>query len=321
MSFSKVLGQPRAIRSLRVLLSARRIPDAMLFTGPGGIGKALAAREFAKALNCEAGGQDACDSCASCRQIEKGIHPDVREADPAFQAALRDEEPEKQMHVRIETIRELLLEAQRKAIYSPWKVFIIHEAETMQPAAASALLKLLEEPPQNTLWILLSLKKDAMLATILSRCQWVEFSPLPEDVIRDILVAQSFTDDEAAVLAKLSGGGVDRAKEAASLIEKLAPLDSGSPTYPFDVSKSLGKELAPAREQASLMIDLLAENARLMWTQATGIAEKEKIASAVMKLSNYKKYIRQNVSPHLVIETALLELEQLKINVITQIIN
>ncbi len=325
MSFSSLLGQERTVRSLKALLSSGRIPPALIFHGPDGIGKSIAAKEFAKALNCTPQPSapalqgphpctDSCNSCLSCMQINKGVHPDVRQVDSTFQATLREEDIAKQSHVRVETIREVLNEAQRKAMLSQWKVFIIHEANTLVPAAANAMLKLLEEPPEYTLWILLSRKKDSLLPTIVSRCQSVEFRLLPKNTVQDILMGQALSSDEAANLAGLSGGSVEKALKIRSLIEKLSELDSMDPLYPFQVSRSMGRDLVKSREQAGLLVELLVQDAHRKWLSSRRHFARKLFANAIKKLLRYQKFLNQNVSPSHIIETAMIETEPLKLS-------
>ena len=165
------------------------MPQALLFCGPSGVGKKKAALEFAKALNCldsqarEKG--DACGLCAHCRAIDAGTYADVVVADFLYQARLElkkeptdksyeedlEKELAKQQRIKVDTIRDITAKSQQKSAVGGWKVFIVDEAQSMQAEAANALLKFIEEPPQKTVWILLTDKKAAMLKTILSRCQ------------------------------------------------------------------------------------------------------------------------------------------------------
>ncbi|MEW6041970.1 MAG: hypothetical protein AB1633_10650, partial [Elusimicrobiota bacterium] len=183
MSFSKILGHEKTINSLKAIISSNRIPPAIIFYGPQGIGKFLTAKEFAKVLNCcknnmnsESGNLfksepinvkpsalsltliDSCDECQACTQIEKNIHPDIRIIDSAFQGFLLDEDIQKQTRLKIDTVREFTRYIYTRPISARWKVFIINDADTLTVESQNAMLKVLEEPPQDSVLILIASK-------------------------------------------------------------------------------------------------------------------------------------------------------------------
>ena len=188
MPFADILGQEKASSYLQTLVRNQKIPGAFLFYGTDGVGKAKMALEFAKALNCQDAMArqtgDACGVCASCQAIDKGTHPDVTFVDFVYQARLEvkkdfsskgyeeelEKEIAKQQHISVNTIRDVTAKSQQKAVGNGWKVLIVDQAQSMQGAAGNALLKFIEEPPQKTLWILITSKRSVMLRTILSRC-------------------------------------------------------------------------------------------------------------------------------------------------------
>ncbi len=183
MSFKDILGHNDAIKKLKALIALGRVPPALMFSGVEGIGKFLTAKEFAKALNCthtapeepkseenlfdslsaqapqpSAFGlqpsDDTCGLCVSCSQTDKGVHPDVRVIDSEFQGLLMDEDAQKQKTLRIDTVREFTRYVYQKASLSRWKIFIINDAHTLNINAQNAMLKILEEPPADTIFIL-----------------------------------------------------------------------------------------------------------------------------------------------------------------------
>src|SRR6185369_11945233 len=171
MSFASIEGQQSAFQRLAALAKSGRLPPALLFYGPGGIGKSAAAWEFARYLHCDRPADSGpCETCPSCAASKSGADADLKVLNAQTQAQLLEEEPEKQQHVKIEAVRHLIKDLEMRSFLGRWKIAIIDEAHTMQPAAASALLKALEEPPPKTLWILVSSFKERMLPTILSRC-------------------------------------------------------------------------------------------------------------------------------------------------------
>ncbi len=179
----------------------------MLFTGMDGVGKRTAARIVAMALNCRDKGispGNSCGRCQSCRQIMSGNHPDVPLIEP--QGNL----------LRIDRIRALLSALTMKPFSAKHRVVIIGDAQAMNPEAANALLKMLEEPPANTILILTALQKSDLMPTIVSRCRHIRFSPLnPHDLVALLKKVPDIADDFAHTAASLSGGSFKKARQLA----------------------------------------------------------------------------------------------------------
>ena len=184
MSFRDIIGQDRAVRILLKTIERARIPSSYLFAGESGIGKKLTAINLAKALNClqprthvsRLTTYDCCDACSSCKKIDANIHPD-------FTLIL----PENGQ-IRIEEIRAIDSTLSLKAFEGTYKTVIIDDADTLNQSAANAFLKTLEEPPADSLIVLISSNPDRLPDTIRSRCSRINFMPLPpkacEEVIR-----------------------------------------------------------------------------------------------------------------------------------------
>lgn len=167
MSWDNIIGQKRVVQTLKRTISNNRIPHAYLFTGHDRESKHLAAKELAKALNCEKNAGGACDVCSSCYKIDKGIHPDVQIISPEGKSGIKIEQ--------IYAIRERIF---LKPLEGKYKFYIIDQAEGLikpQEASANALLKLLEEPPDDTIFILIPTENQALIPTIISRCQRIKF--------------------------------------------------------------------------------------------------------------------------------------------------
>jgi len=170
---SDIRGQDRAIARLRSAIASGRLHHAYLFTGPPGSGKRMCAIALASALNCLrspgegcAEGPDACDACA---KIAQGFHPDVVTLEREGAA----------MIVPIESIRQnVIARVGLPPHEAKVRVFVIDEANALQPAAANSLLKTLEEPPARTMFVLGTVAPDQLLPTIRSRCQRIAFAPL-----------------------------------------------------------------------------------------------------------------------------------------------
>jgi DNA polymerase III subunit delta' len=205
--FETIIGQQFPVRILQTLLRSATLPHALLFTGVAGVGKRTAARIVAMSLNCRqrrSASDDPCGKCPECRQIWEGKHPDVPLIEP--QANL----------LRIDQIRALLATLSMKPFSARQRVVIIAEAHCMNPEAANALLKMLEEPPSRTLLVLTALQKSDLLPTIVSRCRHIRFKPLsPRDLMTLLKQAPDVEAEYAATAAALSGGSLSKARQLA----------------------------------------------------------------------------------------------------------
>ena len=316
MSFTQIKGQDFAINNLKKFIKTGKVPPAMIFYGPAGIGKAKVAVEFAKALNCEKLGEDfePCELCQSCKQIEMQTHPDIMFADYAYQAALLKEEVEDQQNIKIETVRSLTTASQQKAVAAKWKVFIIDKAERLVPAAANALLKFIEEPPQNTVWILISSKRETMLSTIKSRCQSISFAPLSTQIITEILQDNFIEQDLAQKAAQFAEGSTENAFLIASLLEDFAALDRDA-SFATQVALNLPRTLAQARPKVNIILDMLTQKIHQNWLTEQDEKTKNKLAKLIQDFVFYKKALKQNVAPQMLAEAALVKAENSNINI------
>ena len=214
MGLSEFLGNERIVTALRGALRSERVPHALLFTGPRGVGKFTLARMFAQAANCERLTDDFCGECATCQRIsqladpqtllEQGLaergesadaptvermplilqsHPDVWALVPD---PVRLKSPVARPMLRVGQLRAV----QRAAYFQPMgrrRVFILDGAETMRWDVANVFLKILEEPPGSATLILTAPSPYALLPTIVSRCLQFHFAPLPQAAVEKIL--------------------------------------------------------------------------------------------------------------------------------------
>ena len=208
MSFEDIKGQDRPLEILKDNIREKRVFSSYLFVGPDGVGKFLAAKNFAKAINCLDEEKKPCEKCTSCNKINSNIHPDVFFVEPKGVS----------FSVGIDQIREVMSKASLKPYEARSKVFVINNAHSMKAEASNAFLKTLEEPPADTVFILISRSKDLLLPTIVSRCHTIKFSSASSELVEQVLMEKfSIRKDEAKILGNFSS---QRIGEAIRLKEK-----------------------------------------------------------------------------------------------------
>ena len=158
--------------------------------------------EFAKAINCEKKGLDACEECISCSKINSLNHPDVfiihKEKESSF--------------IKIDKIRDIIYQASLKPYEARKKIFIITDAEDMNEESQNALLKILEEPRDNQIFILTTSHISGLLPTVVSRCKFVKFNLLSQAQIQELLIERhGFNEDEAVLFSHMALGSLARA--------------------------------------------------------------------------------------------------------------
>jgi DNA polymerase-3 subunit delta' len=207
MLLDTVIGHDEPKRFLRAALHTGRLAHALLFHGENRIGKRLMAKVFAQVVNCEMepalSPPDACGVCRSCHQIDIGSHPDV-----TFIAATSGKGETDQAR-----------EIESRFIYRPLvgvrKIVLLDNADLLRQEAANALLKTIEEPPGDSLIILVTSRPEALLPTIRSRCQGVRFAPLSVATVTAVLQQRrGLSEGDARFLALVSGGRLGLALEA-----------------------------------------------------------------------------------------------------------
>ena len=209
-TFDEVAGQQHIIKTLKNALNENKIAHAYLFCGPRGTGKTTMARIFAKALDCKEGFAHQCNECADCIAINEGKHPDVIEIDAASNRGIDD-------------IRDLISKVKYSPIMGRYKVYIIDEVHMMTTEAFNALLKTLEEPPANVVFILATTEPFKLMPTILSRCQRYDFTKVSDGDIYnrlfDICDRENVEVDEEALstLVSIADGGV---RDALSMLDQ-----------------------------------------------------------------------------------------------------
>lgn len=217
-TFRELVGQEAIATTLSNALRQQRIAPAYLFTGARGTGKTSSARIFAKSLNClrsDSPTPSPCGTCEVCRAIALGSALDVIEIDAASNTG-------------VDNIRELIERAQFAPVQCRYKVYVIDEVHMLSNAAFNALLKTLEEPPNQVVFVLATTDPQRVLATIISRCQRFDFRRIPLEAMVAHLgaIAQKesipITDDAIQLVAQLSQGGL---RDAESSLDQLSLLE------------------------------------------------------------------------------------------------
>jgi DNA polymerase-3 subunit delta' len=238
MPFSSIVGHQRPIADLQHAIRADRVHHAWLFAGPAGVGKRLVARTFAKALLCVHNNADACDACTHCLRIEQDQHPDVSEILP--------DTSKTRPTIKIDQIREITRQVSFKPFEGRRRVILIDGAEAMTEEASNALLKTLEEPTGDTLFLLLTPQDRQLLPTIRSRCQLLRFGPLPRADVHRLLLQRDVHPDTATVAAAFSDGSLGAAlllslegalDQRRALVQSAAELEPNDPLAAFQVAQ------------------------------------------------------------------------------------
>lgn len=201
-NFSQIIGHQKEKKELQMMLAEGRLPHALLFSGPDGIGKRMVAHALAAAILC--GQAEPCGVCENCHAMRNGTHPDFYELTPEIRG-------KSTRIIRIEAIRELQTIASRYPVMAKQRVIVIDDADAMNEAAENSLLKTLEEPEGAVTFILVTSAKAALLDTIISRCMPVAFGTLSQEESEEVLRAHDILGVEAEKLAALADGSPGRA--------------------------------------------------------------------------------------------------------------
>lgn len=241
MKFSDIKGNKKQIEKLVGMADRKKVPHALLLHGPAGAGKMLTARAFIQYLNCENPvNGDSCGRCPSCLQTEKLNNPDVHYIYPVLKRDKMDglsseysEEwkqflekypymPQEQWYdalkagnstpiIYVAESAEILRLSSLSSYGKGYKIFLVWLPEKMRTDAANKLLKVIEEPFEDTLFIFVSNNPSAIISTIRSRLQSIEFSPFSEEEVAGILMQEGKSESEARSIARISKGNLNTA--------------------------------------------------------------------------------------------------------------
>ncbi len=202
MSWQHIRDQAGAIALLQRAMAADRVAPAYLFVGPPSVGKALTARAFVQALNCDREYGAACGTCNPCRTIASGNHPDLLWARPEKRSRT----------ISVATARTAAGALALAPQLGRHRVAVFDDADCLHRAAQNALLKTLEEPPARSLIVLVTSVPTGLLPTVRSRCQLVRFRPLAPTTVAALLEADGVPPAEARLAAGAANGGVAPAR-------------------------------------------------------------------------------------------------------------
>lgn len=323
--FSEIVGHEQIKEHLQVAIRDDKPFHAYIFQGDVGVGKETIARTFAAGLQCSNHGDRPCKECVSCHQIDSGNQPDVI-------WVTRD-----RASLGVEEIREQLCNTMDiKPFSSPYKIYIVPEAEKMTEAAQNALLKTIEEPPEYGVVLLLTSNLSALLPTIQSRCLTLEFRPLSTALVENFLTAHYQIPDYLAKASAAFAQGnlgkamryarsedfIERKDQILNLLRRVSEMDV---TEMMAVIKDLGARKDEIRDYIDLMElwyrDVLIFKAtknlnQLMFQEEVSHISREastrsyeKIEEIMEAFDKAKTRLKANVSFDVAIELMLLTLK------------
>lgn len=264
--WDRITGQERAGAVLQAAAGAPG--DAYLFAGPPGVGKAEAARVFAAGIICP----DQCGVCTICNRVLRGIHPDVQVFEPEG------------LTYPVEMIREAVATAGRTPLEADRRVMILEGADRIVERSQNALLKALEEPSASVTWVLVADSVEPFLPTILSRCRTVEFAPVPEDEVAQLLSRFDLDDADREMVLRSSRGDIDLAialanddavRQLRMLAIDAATRNEPDPTWALNVADRVRESAGAARE--ARVSDLDKELEALDETMTAGGAWRKRV--------------------------------------------
>ena len=332
----QVVGQDRTISLLQCSLEKKALAHAYLLVGPPHIGKMTLALDLAKAINCDAAAIP-CGDCTSCRRIASGKHADVQIIELAGDK--ESVEARSQTEISIDQIRQMQHSACLPPFEGRYKVFIIEGAELLSNEAANCLLKTLEEPEDKVVFLLLTAREELLPATIVSRCQRLELSPLAVGEVEVALNSRWAVEQEKArLLARLCHGCLGRAlltanddnwlKERSERMEQmLGVIDTagyeGRLEYAVWLASQFNKNRAPVEEILDLWLDwwhdlLLVKigcveaitnvDVSVVLEQRAKDYSLAEIKSFISAIQSIGKQLKQNANPQLVFEVLMLDI-------------
>lgn len=289
-------GQDRVKELLRSYCESGNIPHAFLFTGNAGAGKTRMAREFFKAVNCLERPSDACGRCASCVKVMANAHPDLVEMNPLTR------------WIRVDEVRDILADVGLRPFEARTKFVIVEPAESLNTEGANALLKTLEEPPGQTVIVLVSHRPRLLLPTIVSRCQLIRFSAPDEDTERE---TEGADQPDSRGMGEADGVRKEilsllRGSDPAVLAKKLFDQE-GWDQLPGVLlcSESVLRDLMVIRHGSDRLVN---DELREVALRHVGMDEIEEIASLI---SSMRRGVNENINLRIAATELFIRISQL----------
>jgi DNA polymerase-3 subunit delta' len=332
-------GQQRVFSMLGKMIADGTLPASLLFTGPPGSGKELAALRLAALLECGEG--RACGGCQACRLVSSLEHPDVHlvyavpsaDREKSIAAIIesrredflaRGEFGNRARSIGIEQIRNVIEKVSKQPFSGPRSVVAVMEAEKATTEAQNAFLKVLEEPPASSVMILVTARPDLLLPTVVSRCSEIRFDPLPEGAVAEYLETfLSVEGAEARRVAGKAGGSLQRAvrlmderflalcRDAASMVQLV--LEGKARSLPGEAESAAHtysrEEIAELfSEMTAVMRGLMRGEGAGLSREAVEAASRRDLPADMRKISAASRALYRNVDIELTVAQLLLDL-------------
>ncbi len=328
--FEALLDQEKPVRRLIAALGSGHLPHAFLFTGIEGVGKKTAAIAIAMACNCRNQQRDPnssngyavlpCGECSVCKKIISGSHPDVHVIRPTGTA------------IKVDQVRSLCERLALRPYEARLRVALIADAQLLNPEAGNMLLKILEEPPDRTVFILTALQPSDLLPTIRSRCQHIRFNPISKKSLQSYLAnTLGYEPGKANAVASMAGGSMTRARSMIEsdwiekrnwIIDEIESLKTASVSRCLFFSETLAedKQLLPVAFEAmknwfrDLVVYRYSPNQVINQDLLDRIHTASKQAAVEELLVNIKEIekaehdIRANANPRLTLDALVIRL-------------
>lgn len=297
----KPIGHDNTLRTLEKIAIGRKIPHSFIFSGIEGIGKKLSALYFAKLLNCESEIKIPCNICSGCKKIDKNIHPDILILDT------------EKKQITIDMVREIISFSQTNPFEGKYKVAIVNDAHKLNQFASNALLKTIEEPYSSTIFILITHSLNKLLPTIQSRCIKINFSPISQEKLREILVHMGHEEEKINEILELTDGSVLQAvnllnEEVFSDISTMKDFLNHIKTKSFYEIAKFCEEINK-KNLEDLLISIIIKNFYFQIHHNTNDSPFE-MFNKYQKTINFHRNLRYNINKAFLLETLLLTLQK-----------